>query len=31
VINFGDMSEDDVRKNYPDLMAIVEAKVKPQD
>ncbi|MBD1858010.1 MULTISPECIES: Eco57I restriction-modification methylase domain-containing protein [Leptolyngbya] len=29
VINFGDMSEDEARK-YPDLMAIVEEKVKPQ-
>lgn len=28
VINFGDMSEADARK-YPDLMAIVEEKVKP--
>jgi hypothetical protein len=24
------MSEDEVRKNYPDLMAIVETKVKPE-
>ena len=29
VINFGDMSEDEARK-YPDLMAIVEEKVKPK-
>ena len=29
VINFGEMSEKDVRNNYPDLMAIVEEKVKP--
>jgi hypothetical protein len=28
VINFGDMSEDEARQ-WPDLMAIVEAKVKP--
>lgn len=28
VINFGEMSEDEARK-YPDLMAIVEEKVKP--
>ena len=28
VINFGDMSEDEARK-YPDLVAIVEEKVKP--
>lgn len=28
VINFGDMSEQEAR-NYPDLMAIVETKVKP--
>ncbi|WP_244913289.1 type IIL restriction-modification enzyme MmeI [Phormidesmis priestleyi] len=28
VINFGDMKEDEARK-YPDLMAIVEEKVKP--
>jgi len=30
VINFGEMSEDEARKNYPDLMAIVEEKVKPE-
>ncbi len=29
VINFGDMSEAEARE-YPDLMAIVEAKVKPE-
>ena len=29
VINFGEMTEDEARK-YPDLMAIVEEKVKPQ-
>ncbi len=29
VINFGDMSEDEARE-YSDLMAIVEAKVKPE-
>ena len=29
VINFGDMSEDEAR-NYPDLMSIVEEKVKPE-
>ncbi len=29
VINFGEMSEDEAR-NYPDLMAIVEDKVKPE-
>ncbi|CAD5911536.1 type IIL restriction-modification enzyme MmeI [Planktothrix agardhii] len=29
VINFGDMSEDEARK-YPDLMEIIEEKVKPQ-
>jgi hypothetical protein len=29
VINFGDMKEDEARK-YPDLMAIVEEKVKPK-
>jgi hypothetical protein len=29
VINFGEMSEAEVRENYPDLMAIVEEKVKP--
>jgi hypothetical protein len=29
VINFGEMSEEDAR-NYPDLMAIVEEKVKPE-
>ena len=30
VINFGEMSEKEVRENYPDLMAIVEEKVKPE-
>ena len=30
VINFGERSEDEVRKNYPDLMAIIEQKVKPE-
>lgn len=30
VINFGEMSEEEARKNYPDLMAIVEEKVKPE-
>jgi len=30
VINFGEMTEEEVRKNYPDLMAIVEEKVKPE-
>jgi len=29
VINFGEMSEDEARK-YPDLIAIVETKVKPE-
>jgi len=29
VINFGEMTEDEARK-YPDLMSIVEEKVKPQ-
>ncbi len=29
VINFGEISEKEVRENYPDLMAIVEEKVKP--
>ncbi|MEI6380667.1 MAG: DNA methyltransferase [Cyanobacteriota bacterium ELA615] len=29
VINFGEMSEDEAR-NYPDLMTIVEEKVKPE-
>ncbi len=29
VINFGEMSEKEVRENYPVLMAIVEEKVKP--
>jgi hypothetical protein len=29
VINFGDMSEEEARK-YPDLMAILEEKVKPE-
>ena len=30
VINFGEMSEAAVRKKYPDLMKIVEEKVKPE-
>ncbi len=30
VINFGDRSEQECRDNWPELMAIVEAKVKPQ-
>ncbi len=30
VINFGEMTEEEVRKNYPDLMEIVEEKVKPK-
>jgi hypothetical protein len=30
VINFGEMSEKEAREGYPDLMAIVEAKVKPE-
>jgi hypothetical protein len=30
VINFGEMSEKEARENYPDLMQIVEAKVKPE-
>lgn len=30
VINFGEMSEAEARKGWPDLMAIVEAKVKPK-
>lgn len=30
VINFGEMSETEAREKYPDLMAIVEEKVKPQ-
>ncbi|MFM7615617.1 MAG: hypothetical protein ACKO4R_15680, partial [Synechococcales cyanobacterium] len=30
VINFGERSEEECRKNYPDLMAIVEEKVKPE-
>jgi len=29
VINFGERSEGESRQNWPDLMAIVEAKVKP--
>ena len=29
MINFGEMSEDEARK-WPDLMAIVEDKVKPE-
>jgi hypothetical protein len=30
VIRFGRMSEEDCRANYPELLAIVEAKVKPE-
>jgi len=30
VINFGDLSEDEVRRNWPDLMRIVEERVKPE-
>jgi hypothetical protein len=30
VINFGDRSEDECRSRWPELMTIVEAKVKPQ-
>ncbi|KOR34637.1 N-6 DNA methylase [Planktothricoides sp. SR001] len=30
VINFGEMSEQEAREGYPDLMQIVEAKVKPE-
>jgi hypothetical protein len=30
VINFGERSEDDCRERWSDLMAIVEAKVKPE-
>ena len=30
IMNFGDLSEEDVRRQWPDLMAIVEAKVKPE-
>jgi hypothetical protein len=30
VINFGQMSEEECRRNWPDLMAIVETKVKPE-
>ena len=30
VINFGDMTEQDCRQRWPDLMAIVEEKVKPE-
>ena len=30
VINFGEMSEQECRESYPDLMAIVEEKVKPK-
>ena len=29
VINFEDMSEEEARRGWPDLMAIVEARVKP--
>lgn len=30
VINFGERSEEECRERWPDLMAIVEAKVKPE-
>jgi hypothetical protein len=30
VINFGGRSEEECRRNWPDLMAIVEAQVKPE-
>ncbi len=30
VINFGERSEEECRQRWPDLMAIVEAKVKPE-
>jgi hypothetical protein len=30
VINFGERSEEECRRRWPDLMAIVEAKVKPE-
>src|SRR4029079_12111638 len=30
VINFGERSEEECRSRWPDLMAIVEAKVKPE-
>lgn len=30
VINFGERSEEECRRNWPDLMAIIEAKVKPE-
>ncbi len=30
VINFGERSEEDCRRRWPDLMAIVEEKVKPE-
>lgn len=30
MIDFGDMSEDEARKGWPDLMSIVELKVKPE-
>jgi len=30
IINFGDISENDARNAWPDLMAIVERKVKPE-
>jgi len=29
VINFGDLSEDECRQSWPDLMAIIEGKVRP--
>ena len=30
VINFGERSEEECRRRWPELMAIVEAKVKPE-
>lgn len=30
VINFGEMGEDEARRGWPDLMRIVEARVKPE-
>ena len=30
VINFGERTEDECRERWPDLMAIVEARVKPE-